>query len=202
MLTMDDILLAPPDAGIRIDPADLFAKPGPVEMEIGCGKGGFLLRRAKERPDLRLLGIEWANKYCRYAADRMVRWGITNVRIMRTDARNLVVHHLVRECLTALHVYHPDPWPKKRHHKRRLFQPDFVAAATAALQPGGRWAIQTDHADYFEWIGDVMAKQTGLESIEYDDPAFGIVDSQAQTNYEIKYLREGRQVHRLAYRKA
>ncbi|UCG16022.1 MAG: tRNA (guanosine(46)-N7)-methyltransferase TrmB [Phycisphaerales bacterium] len=201
MPTIDGITVSPPDADVRIDPVSYFGSPGPVELEIGCGKGGFLLRRAREYSQLRLLGIEWANKYYRYAADRMARWGLTNVRIMRTDARNFVLHHLVPDCLAALHTYHPDPWPKKRHHKRRLFQPDFVAAATVALQPGGRWAIQTDHADYFAWITEVMAGQERLEPIDYEDEAFGIVDNQTQTNYEIKYLREGRHFYRLAFRK-
>lgn len=201
MLTTDDILPPPPESGVRVDPAGYFDGPGPVELEIGCGKGGFLLRRAQARPDLRLLGIEWANKYCRFTADRMTRWGVSNVRILRTDARNFVIHHLVPECLSALHVYHPDPWPKKRHHKRRLIQPDFVAAATAALKPGARWAVQTDHEEYFQWITEIMTRQDGLEPIGYDDPDFGIVDARAETNYEIKYLREGRRVYRLACRK-
>ncbi|MBN1513170.1 MAG: tRNA (guanosine(46)-N7)-methyltransferase TrmB [Phycisphaerae bacterium] len=201
MPAMEDIMVDPPASGQRIDPVSYFGAPGDVELEIGCGKGGFLLRRARECPQVRLLGIEWANKYYRYAADRMARWGVDNVRIMRTDARNFVLHHLVPECLTALHVYHPDPWPKKRHHKRRLFQPDFAAVATAALKRGGRWAIQTDHADYFEWICDVMARQDDLESIPFDDPSYGVVDNRVQTNFEIKYLREGRAVYRLAYRK-
>jgi len=202
MSSIEDITVTPPAANERVDPVSYFATPGEVELEIGSGKGGFLLRRARDRPDLRMLGIEWANKYFRYAADRMARWGVSNVRMMRTDAGNFVIYHLIPECLAALHVYHPDPWPKKRHHKRRLFQPEFVAVATAALKHGGRWAIQTDHADYFEWIVDLMSGQEGLEPIAYDDQAFGIVDNRAQTNFEIKYLREGRQVYRLAYRKS
>ncbi len=201
MPAMEDILVDPPVPGQRVDPVTFFSSPGPVELEIGCGKGGFLLRRARECPHVRLLGIEWAGKYCRYAADRMARWGADNVRIMRTDARNFVLHHLLPESLSALHVYHPDPWPKKRHHKRRLFQPDFAAVATAALQHGGRWAIQTDHRDYFDWICDVMARQEGLEAVPFDDPSYSVVDSRVQTNFEIKYLREGRAVYRLAYRK-
>src|SRR5690606_38313466 len=112
---------------------------------IGTGKGGFLLNRARAHPERNFLGIEWANKIFRYAADRMARWGVTNVRLMRTDASHLMRHHMPPECLSMLHIYHPDPWPKKRHHKRRLIQPPFVAAATTALTPGGRLAIQTDH---------------------------------------------------------
>src|SRR5690606_25406562 len=152
--------------GEMLDFDAIFGPGVPVEMEIGSGKGGFLLNRARALPDRGFLGIEWANKIYLYAADRMVRWGVRNVRLMRTDASHLVRHSIRPESLTMLHIYHPDPWPKKRHHKRRLIQPPFVAAAVAALKPGGRIAIQTDHADYFEHIREVMASADGIRSEE------------------------------------
>lgn len=201
MPTMEDIICNPPDVGQMFDPAAAFSQDGPFELEIGCGKGGFLLRRAREHPEINLLGIEWANKFFKYAADRMARWGVANVRVMRTDARHFVMHHLPPDCLSALHVYHPDPWPKKRHHKRRLFQRAFIDAAVRSLRPGGRWAIQTDHADYFEWIVELMATTDALEPTEYEDAAFGIESDGAETNFEIKYRREGRTIYKLAYRK-
>ncbi len=201
MITISDIICDPPEAEKLFDPAVAFGSAGPFELEIGCGKGGFLLRRAQSHPELRLLGIEWANKYFKYAADRMARRGATNVRIMRTDARHFVIHSLPPNCLSALHVYHPDPWPKKRHHRRRLFQKDFVESAVQALMPGARWAIQTDHAEYFEWIREVTSQTTGIEQTEYDDPEFGIAEASAQTNFEIKYRKEGRTIYCLAFRK-
>jgi tRNA (guanine-N7-)-methyltransferase len=201
MTTMDECVCPPPAESELFSPVAVFGREAPFELEIGCGKGGFLLRRAKAHPEFNLLGIEWANKFFQYAADRMARWGMTHVRVMRTDARHFVMHHLPESCLSALHVYHPDPWPKKRHHKRRLFQTEFITAATRALVPGGRWAIQTDHAEYFDWIRERMAGVGTLEQIDYDDPAYGIVDASAQTNFEIKYVREGRAIYRLAFRK-
>jgi len=201
MITMDDIIIAAPDAERMFDPSAAFGDDRPFELEIGCGKGGFLLRRARENPDVHFLGVEWANKFFRHAADRMARWAVANVRIMRADARHLVIHHLPPSCLSVLHVYHPDPWPKKRHHKRRLFQDDFVSAACKALIDGGRLAIQTDHAEYFAWIKEKVGPATQLERVEYDDPRFGIVDASAATNFEIKYRREGRPIYQLAYQK-
>jgi len=198
---MDDIICAPPPEGALFSAREAFGEATPFELEIGCGKGGFLLRRAQQHPEVHLLGIEWANKFFKYATDRIARWGVPNVRVMRTDAAHFVRHHLPPACLAALHVYHPDPWPKKRHHKRRLIQPAFVAAATRALVPGGRWALQTDHAEYFAWMQEVFAGAEGLEEIAYDDPTFGIVDDFAQTNFEIKYRREGRPIYRMALRK-
>jgi tRNA (guanine-N7-)-methyltransferase len=201
MLTMSDVILEPPAPGEMLDWASVFGPGVPVEMEIGTGKGAFLLNRARALPDRGFFGIEWANKIHLYAADRMVRWGVSNVRLMRTDASHLVRHSLPADSLTMLHIYHPDPWPKKRHHKRRLIQAPFVAAATNVLRSGGRLAIQTDHAEYFEQIRIVLAGEPRLREIPFDVPEAGVVDGQVRTNFEIKYLREGRAIYQIAMEK-
>lgn len=198
MESIDTVMMDPPGIGEILDFEALFGRGAPIEMEIGSGKGGFLLRRARAYPDRSFFGVEWANKYIRYAADRMVRWGVTNVRLMRTDARHLVIHHLPRVSLTILHIYHPDPWPKKRHHKRRLIQPQFLSAVVDALVPGGRVAIQTDHADYFEHIQEVVAREKRLQPSVFDVPEAGVVEGRVETNFEIKYLREGCEIYQLA----
>ncbi len=197
-VTLADIIVDPPADEEVVDPMAWFDTPGPFEIEIGCGKGGFLLHRAKADSRLRLLGIEWANKYFRYCADRMARWNLTNVRVMRTDARYFVLRHLPPACLSVLHMYHPDPWPKKRHHKRRLIQSDFVEAAVRALLPGGRWLIQSDHAAYYDVIRNLLDQHENLISVNVEED--GVVGQDwAGTNYEIKYSREGRTIYRLAY---
>jgi len=202
MLSLDDIIVEPPAPDVKLDFQAMFGDDRPIEMEIGSGKGGFLLNRARALPDYGFFGIEWANKYYRYAADRMVRWQVTNVRLMRADARHLVIHHLPPGCLTILHIYHPDPWPKKRHHKRRLIQPTFVSAAVDALIPGGRIAVQTDHAEYFEQIRDVLGSEPRLAEVPFDVPQTGVVNGRVETNFEIKYLREGRAIYQIAGEKA
>ncbi len=201
MPTIEDIMVAPPEHDATVNPLDYFDAPAPVELEIGCGKGGFLLERAKQYPHRRFLGIEWANKYYKYAADRMARWGMTNVRLMRTDARNFVVHHLADNSLAALHVYHPDPWPKKRHHKRRLFQEDFVAAVVRVLQPNARLAVQTDHAEYFAWIQGLLVLRAELVQVDFEHPDFAPPGQTPRTNFEVKYVRAGRTIYRVAYLK-
>ncbi len=198
MVTLEQVIVPPPAPGQPLDFLAMFGDNAPVEMEIGSGKGGFLLRRARALPDRRFLGVEWANKYHRYAADRMVRWQVPNVRLMRTDAAHLVLHHLPPASLAALHVYHPDPWPKKRHHKRRLIQGPFVVAAVDALADGGRIAIQTDHAAYFKQIQQVLRDEPRLSEAAFDVPEAGAIDGRMETNFEIKYRREGRPIYQIA----
>jgi tRNA (guanine-N7-)-methyltransferase len=187
--------------------ARLFGVDGPVELEIGVGKAGFLLHRARAWPQRSFLGIEWAGEFYRHAVDRMERWRVPNVRILRTDASHFVRTICPGGSLTALHVYHPDPWPKKRHHKRRLFQPPFVDAAARCLIPGGRWAVQTDHAEYFAIIAALLQTHPLLEPIPFDDPDYGVQSAVNEsgvgvaTNFELKYRKEGRAIYQLAVRR-
>ncbi len=200
MLSMDEIIVNAPNEGERIDPGALFGSQGPFELEIGCGKGGFLLQRAQTHPEVRLLGIEWANKFFLYASDRMFRWKMENVRMMRTDASRFVRDHLPVNCLAALHVYHPDPWPKKRHHKRRLIQTSFADAAVSALLDGAVWLLQTDHAGYYEQMREVLDSHNALLKFDWGTGGWGDGPEWSGTNFEIKYRREGRSIYRAAYR--
>jgi tRNA (guanine-N7-)-methyltransferase len=199
---MQDIIIDPPEEDAIVDPMGWFESPGPFELEIGCGKGGFLLHRAMGNPDVRLLGIEWANKYFRFCADRMARRGVSNVRVMRTDAKFFVINHLPPECVSVLHVYHPDPWPKKRHHKRRLIQPDFVDAAVRVLVPGGMWLIQSDHVEYFDASHTLLGEHRSLTEITWEETGVFTGPEWKGTNFEVKYAREGREIYRAAYRRA
>lgn len=179
----------------------VFRDDRPIELEIGSGKGGFLLRRALARPDRNFLGVEWANEFYAYCVDRMRRRGVPNVRVLRTDASHFIRCICPPVSLAALHIYHPDPWPKRRQQKRRLFQQPFVDAAVRCLAPGGRIAVQTDHAEYFAAISALLRSHAGLEPTAFDDPEYGVEGARVSTNFEIKYEREGRAIHQLAMRR-
>lgn len=180
---------------------ELFGSPGPVEIEIGSGKGTFLLEQARAYPESNYLGIEWANKYYRYAVDRLGRWGLGNVRLIRTDAAGFIREHIPDGSVRVFHVYYPDPWPKKRHHKRRFVCGENLAELLRCLEPGGRIQLATDHEDYFRQMREVIDAAVAAGQVE--ETAFiraaGAGEGETVgTNYERKYIPQGREVHTLA----
>lgn len=123
-----------------------------VEVEVGCGNGRFLRRAAQEHPDRLYLGIERSLRYARLARDRMAKYGIPNVRIVRADATRLLATHVKPGSVDALHVYFTDPWPKRRHAKRRLFQTPFFETMRVILRPGAPVFVKVDLFWHFEEV--------------------------------------------------
>jgi tRNA (guanine-N7-)-methyltransferase len=188
-----------PDAGL-IDFAALFDNRRPVEVEIGTGKGTFLLARATARPEINFLGLEWARAYCQYTADRMHRAGLTNVRMLRADAGPFVRNCLPDSSVQRMHIYFPDPWPKRKHHRRRLIQKAFLVQVHRILRPGGQLLIVTDHLEYFRHIRHVLAGAPGFAMTPFTrmaDQSGEIVG----TNFERKYIAQGRPFFRAAVMK-
>ncbi len=196
------VALNPEDLDGRIDFVRIFGRAGPVHIEIGTGKGTFLLNQAKAQPDDNFLGIEWARKYYRFAVDRIGRWGLTNVRIIRTDAAAFLADFIPDNSVECFHIYFPDPWPKKRHHKRRFICPANLEHLLRCLKTGGQLKIATDHADYFEQIKTVLtARNEKLQEIDFLPTAGAEASEWVGTNFERKYLKDQRPIYTLAVKK-
>jgi tRNA (guanine-N7-)-methyltransferase len=196
------ISLKADDLDGKVDFVRIFGRPGPVHIEIGTGKGTFLLGQATSLPNDNFLGIEWARKYYRYAVDRIGRWGLTNVRIIRTDAAGFITEFVPDESVDCFHIYFPDPWPKKRHHKRRFICPANMEHLIRCLKTSGQLRIATDHADYFEQIKTVIAERIdALEEIDFIKPAGAESGEWTGTNFEIKYIKDKRPIYTIATRK-
>jgi len=226
------VALKPEDLDGPIDLVQIFGRPGPVHVEIGTGKATFLLNQARLQPHIKFLGIERANKYYRHAVDRIGRWAratpwtgssassadLTNVRIVRTDAATFLADFVADSCVDCFHIYFPDPWPKKRHHKRRFLCPANLEHLIRCLKTGGTLRIATDHADYFEWIQRLLAERSSssfgsapldfardrqgkLEQIEFQPAAGAQAGELTGTNYERKYIKDKRQIYTLAVKK-
>jgi len=190
------------DLACRLDFVDIFGRHGPVHIEVGTGKGTFLLGEARTQPEVDFLGIEWARKYYRYAVDRIGRWGVTNVRIIRTDAASFIGDFVPDDSVECFHIYFPDPWPKKRHHKRRFISADTLDHLLRCLTMGGRLRIATDHAEYFEVIEDLITGRADrLEQTEFTPTAGAEAGEITGTNYERKYIKDKRQIYTIAAKK-
>ena len=186
------------------DFAEVCGRSGPVQIEIGSGKGTFLVSQGRHEPGVNFLGIEWANKYYRYAVDRVGRWDLRNVRITRTDAAHFLAEHVGDGTVAFFHVYFPDPWPKKRHHKRRFICDGNMEQMLRCLGTSGIVNIATDYKEYFEQMQEVIDKQVQAgraEVIEFIATAGAEDEEVAGTNYERKYIRDGRKIYTLALKK-
>lgn len=166
---------------------------GPWEVEIGFGKGRHLLRRCQEEPDRRFLGIELASEYWQMFVERARKRGLANWIALRGDALSLTAAVLPHGFASAVHVYFPDPWPKSRHHKRRLFDPETVDLVLSLLSPGGRLLFATDFLEYGAVVQEILESYPGLLVTRRERPW----DEGPRTNYEAKYLLEGRPILRL-----
>jgi tRNA (guanine-N7-)-methyltransferase len=180
-----------------IDWREMFGNDHPVEMEIGSGKGTFITEQAKARPEVNFFGIEWARWFWRYTSDRLRRNNCMNARAIRADAAFFLREYVPKDSLSVLHIYFPDPWPKKRHHKRRLIQEPFLNEVERVLKPGGRLQVVTDHKDYFEHIEPIV-RNSKLKVIDYNRPGSAGEGEFVGTNFERKYRREGRPFYAIA----
>jgi tRNA (guanine-N7-)-methyltransferase len=135
-----------------IDPLKLFDRALPLEIELGAGRGDFILERAAATPERNFLAVELASTIAQLMAVRAGRSGLENLKIVRMDARTLVNLMLPEASVDAFHIYFPDPWPKERHIKHRLFTPWFAASLKRKLRPRAPLFIATDVAEYAQEI--------------------------------------------------
>lgn len=144
------------------DQLALFGSVAPLEVEVGSGKGLFLETVATASPDRHFLGIEIATKYARYCAARLAKKDLTNAVIVHGDAQDVFCNVLPDAAVDAVHVYFPDPWWKKRHHKRRIMAGPFLREVERVLVPGGRLHFWTDVKEYFDLSLEAIAQHTHL----------------------------------------
>ena len=217
---LPDGVTTDPAAG-RLDPRAWFADPAlPFDLEIGSGKGTFLLQQAQAEPGVNFLGIEWEYQYYAYAADRIRRVNLTNARMLHANAVDFLRWRVPDNVIRVLHLYFSDPWPKAKHHKNRVVQDRFLGDAYRTLRPGGELRIVTDHADYWVWMQEHFARwtlgATGapggdalgggahplFEAHSFDPPRSAGEGELVGTNFERKYRLEGRPFNAITLRKA
>ena len=179
--------------------ADWFDRSGPLGVEIGFGMGEALLQWAEASPDWNLVGIDVYQPGIGALLLGAQQAQLTNLRVLAMDANQAVAECFAARSVQEVRIFFPDPWPKKRHHKRRLLQPDFVATLGERLAPQGRLLVATDWEPYAEVIRDVLERAAGFRNLFPDQASAPRPPERPITRFEAKGARRGHRVWDFAY---
>jgi tRNA (guanine-N7-)-methyltransferase len=180
----------------RLDPAQLFPAAQPLEIELGSGDGSFLANYAALHPERNFVGVERLLGRLRKLDRKARRAGLTNLRAIRIESAYLLEYLLPPQSAEALHIYFPDPWPKRKHRKNRLINARFTELASIALNPAGHVFLRTDDADYFSQMLAVFAENSSFQPVETPAELSGVI-----TDFERSFRSRGIATLRAAYLK-
>jgi tRNA (guanine-N7-)-methyltransferase len=182
-----------------LDLGSIFGNEQPVILEIGFGNGDSLAQMAKGNPGLNYLGIEVHRPGVGHLLYLIEEQGIENLRIMSEDAVEIIRNQIPEQALTGVQLFFPDPWPKKKHHKRRIVQPEFVKLLASRLKPGGFFHMATDWENYAEHMLEVMSAAEDFENSTKEGDFIPRPDSRPLTKFEQRGQRLGHGVWDLLY---
>jgi tRNA (guanine-N7-)-methyltransferase len=179
----------------RLDLAALFPRAQPLEVEPGCGDASFLVEYARRHPDRNFIGVERLFGRIRKLDRKGRRAGLTNLRGVQIESAYFLQFLLPPQSASALHIYFPDPWPKKRHHKNRLINEAFPRLARTALGPGGAVYLRTDNEDYFAQMTSVFGASGEFQRMDTPPELAELL-----TDFEREFHARGIGTLRAAYR--
>jgi len=187
----------PEDYFRKLEPAEICRGGKPLELDLGCGDGAFLLALARHHPEREFLGVERLLGRVRKVCRKLTGHQLENARVLRLESRYVIEWLLPAAAVSRLHLLCPDPWPKVRHHRRRLVQVEFLAAVRRALVPGGEFLFMTDHEDYFRWAQAKLELFGGFERLAWQEDEFFY----PKTDFQQLWESEGKTMWRLRCRK-
>jgi len=174
----------------------VFGREAPVEIDVGCGKGAFLAWAARTRPGHDFLGVDRQLVRLRKVDRKVQRHALTNVRLLRLEFSYLISKLIPNASVSAYYIFFPDPWPKRRHAAKRLFQPSFVTELHRTLCRTGIVNVATDDAPYFAQISELV-NASGFFRAESQE----VLPEEAQTEFEKIFLAKGQSIHRARWRR-
>ncbi|HXX42499.1 MAG TPA: tRNA (guanosine(46)-N7)-methyltransferase TrmB [Chthoniobacterales bacterium] len=192
----------------HLDLAKIFGRIAPLQVDLGCGDGWFLFQLAEQYPEKNFLGIERLAHRIEKASRKANKIG--NMRVLRSETAYAVEFLLPPESVETFHLLFPDPWPKHRHHRRRIVTNHFLSTIHRTLAPNGILRIATDHLDYFQQIERLIFKTTASEASKFDNlkrsnhSGFEIDEDHCDfpmTRFEMKFRAASAPIYRLSLRK-
>ncbi|HXE96085.1 MAG TPA: tRNA (guanosine(46)-N7)-methyltransferase TrmB [Dongiaceae bacterium] len=180
---------------------EIFGNDNPLALEIGCGVGDFIVQMAELHPDLNFIALDFYNKGCIKTCKRIDKSGLKNVRVLRAEARSFINACIPAAALRMVVINCPDPWPKLRHRKRRLVNPEFVAWLSGFIQPGAAFYFATDFVDYGLDVAEFMAVQPGFANQLAPDTFRHALEGYPVSKYMRRFLDMGQPIYYVHYRK-
>lgn len=183
--------------------SEIFGNDKPLEIDLGCGDGSFLIEMAKHYPDRNFLGVERLLGRVRGVCKRIQELELTNVKVLRLESQYTLEYLLEPHSVSRLHLLCPDPWPKARHHKRRLVQQDFLNILQEVLKPGGEFLFKTDHPEYHEWTQEQVDAFNAANPEKTMNPVPWPEDEEEgsfyypKTDFQMLWESEGKKIVRL-----
>lgn len=190
----DKTLILPVSILERLAIAGMFPKEQPVEVELGSGDGSFLVQYAAAHPEHNFIGVERLLGRLRKIDRKSRRAGLQNVRVIRLEASYFLQYQLPKNAISAIHVYFPDPWPKRKHRKNRLIQTGFPEMCAEVLKQDGIVYLRTDDLDYYQQMREVFGGCPLYKEIETPQALQSVI-----TDFERGFLSRGVQTNRAAY---
>ena len=187
-----------PEPAPPLNTAQWFGRSAPLVCEIGCGTGTSTLAMAQGEPDIDVIAVEVYRRGLAQLLSAIDREDVANIRMVRGDGVDVLEHQIGPGTLTGVRVFFPDPWPKSRHHKRRLLQPQTVALIADRLRAGGVLHAATDHAGYAQQIAEVGDAEPRLRRAQPDE-SLPISTDRPSTKYEMKARHAGSPVTELLW---
>lgn len=187
-----------------VTPADWPAQFGndhPVALEIGCGVGDFIAKTAADLPEMNFVAIDFYNKGCYKTCRRIDRAGLTNVRVLREEARQFIAERITKGSLASVYINCPDPWPKKKHRKRRLVNRQFLEFLAGYMLSGADFFFATDFDDYGIDVAGVMPGLAGFANMLVPDLYRHELEGYHLSKYMRKFMAEGKRIYFVHYRK-
>lgn len=169
----------------------------PLEVDLGCGDGSFLIHLARQHTERDFIGVERLLGRCKKVAKRISKAALNNARILRMDSKYVVEWLLPEASVSRIHLLCPDPWPKSKHHRRRLVQVPFLKAVKDALEPGGEFLFMTDHEEYFEYAVEKIHESGLFTILPWHEDSFFY----PKTDFQIQWEAEGKAMHRIRCQK-
>jgi len=177
---------------------DLFENSAPIELDLGCGDGSFVIQLAEKYPERNFLAVERLLGRVKKVCKKAYRAELTNVKVLRLETLYTIEWLLPKNSFDRIHLICPDPWPKEKHHKHRLMQKPFFDAVHALLKGDGEFLFRTDHKEYYDWSCEHMANYNKFTTKPWDENDFFYPKS----DFQLQWEAEGKKLHNLRCHKA